>query len=1244
MSCAKRKSQKNRSTFHIRFEPLEARVLLAADWQNPINPYDVDASDEVLPVAPLDVLKVITELSERKFSAPVTGVLPQIDPENVTTFFDVDGDGIVSPSDAVSVINELHYINQESAIEPTQLSLIEDRVLSGTRAALSNGVEHDTLVNSATDRKQSEPAVAAGSGGDIVVVWQSRRQDGSSWGVYAQRYDASGAKVGDEIPVNATTKHGQRAASVAVRDDGSFVVVWNSWGQDGSGWGIYGQEFDMSGMKVGDEFRVNETTKGPQVRADVAIVDGGDFVVAWEGRGVGDKNGIFMRRFAPDSTSSEILVNTPTRGDQSHVAIAPVPGGDFVLTWEGKGPDDARGIYLRRVSDGVLGEQIRVNDRTRGSQRLPDVAVGANGQMVVTWKQHDGRGWGVRAKQFDASGNAESEIQVNQTVRGSQKRPTAAYLADGRFAVSWYGRGRGDRWGTFTRTFLADGTPESDELLVNTTTRSAQKRPSSAAVNNGYVVAWQGRGIGDRSGVFARFFSTESVDPFGFTPILSQTVSEGQQVAFTASVVDLDGVADNVTFSLDPQTTPEGASIDPVTGEFIWNTDEQHDGQYEVDVTAAEGDFRVTRTASIAVNEVNQAPVLESIDDVTSSVNLAVAISLSATDADLPANPLSFDVTLADGSTLPNWLSFDAATQTLSGTPDEADIGTVALLANVTDDGGLGDSQMFNVNVVANPFSLEVADTQSVSEGSELSFTATIDNTDGQPDDVTLSATGVPSGATFDAATGVFSWTPTESDGPGDFIVTLTAASNDFTTSRDVAIAVIEVNEAPVLAGIDDQTVTEGSPLSVGVVAIDPDIPANDLTYAVTLADGGDLPNWLEFDTSLLILSGIPAGSDAGTLMLRAAVTDNDGLSDETTFEITVLADSPVLVNSIPDFTVEQDMLFALAALNYFSDPNADLLTMTATADGGGELPSWLSFDGTTGVLEGTPTIDFVGTSTTIEIVAADPDGNSVSDTFDLSVVTDTNIAPVVSDQVFRVAVDADAGAVVGSLLASDADDDDLVFSIISGTPGRFELDSETGMITVGAAGLQAGVETLTVSVSDGTVSTMTTTTIYMTSEPIAVEYSLQAFDTDGNQISSVAPGQEIEIRLFIQDTRADPLGAFTAHVDLVYPDELASVGAVTHSSTYGTLPFSSTAMAGLVDELGGTDGIDALGGDQFEVARVAFTVSADATGLLHFTLNEVENMAQRGTLLVGETAAVASERIDFGDLMLPVVDSTTER
>ena len=117
------------------------------------------------------------------------------------------------------------------------------------------------MINSYTTGRQSYPAVAANAAGDFVVVWSSYGQDGSYSGVFGQRFDSDGVSLGSEFRVNTYTLFQQRSPAVAADETGEFVVVWGSWHQDGSGDGVFGQRFDSTGRPMGSEFQVNSSTE-----------------------------------------------------------------------------------------------------------------------------------------------------------------------------------------------------------------------------------------------------------------------------------------------------------------------------------------------------------------------------------------------------------------------------------------------------------------------------------------------------------------------------------------------------------------------------------------------------------------------------------------------------------------------------------------------------------------------------------------------------------------------------------------------------------------------------------------------------------------------------------------------------------------------------------------------------------------------------------------------------------------------
>ncbi|MBT4520861.1 MAG: hypothetical protein HOC23_12725 [Halieaceae bacterium] len=182
--------------------------------------------------------------------------------------------------------------------------------------AITTPATSEQVVNSETSSQQWNPWVAMDNDGDFVVVWQSYGQDGPDYGVYGQRYNAAAVPQGPEFQVNTYTTGHQDDPSVAMDADGDFVVVWESGGkgaQDGEDDGIYGQRYNAAGTRQGSEFRVNTYTTQDQSDVQVAMDAAGNFVVVWESYNQdGDDEDVYARRYnaAGIAQGSEFLVNT----------------------------------------------------------------------------------------------------------------------------------------------------------------------------------------------------------------------------------------------------------------------------------------------------------------------------------------------------------------------------------------------------------------------------------------------------------------------------------------------------------------------------------------------------------------------------------------------------------------------------------------------------------------------------------------------------------------------------------------------------------------------------------------------------------------------------------------------------------------------------------------------------------------------------------------------------------------------
>lgn len=284
------------------------------------------------------------------------------------------------------------------------------------------GVAQDAAefrVNTFTTGNQESPAVAVDAAGNFIVAWDSNAQDGSSFGVYGRKFSAAGVALTGEIQVAQTTAGLQADPAVAMDDDGDFVIAWTSGTLAGATqYDIYARRFNSAAAPVADEFLVNSS---PGFSADfqtfpaVALDANGDFVVAWNSYGQdGSQYGVYARRYssAGFALDAGFRVNTFTAGQQSNVALDISAAGEFTIVWSSAAQDGSgRGVFAQSygASGALDGPEFRVNTTTVNHQSRPAIALNADGDAVVVWQDGssaiggsgaDGSGYGVYAQRY----------------------------------------------------------------------------------------------------------------------------------------------------------------------------------------------------------------------------------------------------------------------------------------------------------------------------------------------------------------------------------------------------------------------------------------------------------------------------------------------------------------------------------------------------------------------------------------------------------------------------------------------------------------------------------------------------------------------------------------------------------------------------------------------------------------------------------------------------------------------------
>ncbi|WP_299537157.1 hypothetical protein [Ulvibacterium sp.] len=389
---------------------------------------------------------------------------------------------------------------------------------SGTLSLLGD----DFQVNSYTDKNQNYPKVAIAPDGKAIVVWESDGQDNDGLAVAAQRYNTDGSKWGDEFVVNTETASTQSQPTVAVADDGSHIIFWRSKDQDGSGFGVYAQRYDGDGNEVGGEFQINEETNSNQDQAYAAYHSNGNLMVIWESADQDGKAGEIYARVYDDEfndiSNGEFRVNTVIDGWQNTARISAVPSG-FIVVWESLNIDSERIaiVFKRFGSDGtaLMTMEEQVNIREICDQKNPDIATQADGTFVIVWEHlEDPEKCGsaqtlasdIAARIYNSDGTAVTdEIVLSQNTGGNQNLGIAKDDRGG-FVAIWQGDASSNDSSDeiYGRRLLATGTGDGDQFTVNSKKDSYQVFPAIALAPDGTLFAVWGSWSGDGNGTSIR--------------------------------------------------------------------------------------------------------------------------------------------------------------------------------------------------------------------------------------------------------------------------------------------------------------------------------------------------------------------------------------------------------------------------------------------------------------------------------------------------------------------------------------------------------------------------------------------------------------------------------------------------------------------------------------------------------------------------------------------------------------------
>jgi hypothetical protein len=452
-------------------------------------------------------------------------------------------------------------------------------------------------------------------------------------------------------------------------------------------------------------------------------------------------------------------------------------------------------------------------------------------------------------------------------------------------------------------TFYISLTPTTDQLGTGTI--------SITVTDSGYLTAGTAFALtvlDDNTAPVIGMISDQTINEDSTISALSFTATDAQttdcslSLTFVSSNTGLIAV-NNISYTC--QSGTFYLSLTP-TG--------NQSGTASITITVTdEGSLTASTAFDLTVNAVNDTPEIGTISDQTTYRNIALT-SLSLTATDIETAGCSLNITFASSNT--SLISVSNMSYTcdseifyISLTPTTNQLGTGTISITVTDSGSLAAGTSFALTVLDDntaPVIGTISD-QTINEDSTisaLSFTAT----DAQTTDCSLSLTFVSSNTgliavnnisyTCQSGTFYLLLTPTGNQS-GNASITITVTDEgSLTASTAFGLTVIAVNTAPAIGLIDNQTTNKNISISsISLTATDNETADCNLNITFVSSNTNLISTSnisYTCDSGNFTLSLTPSTSQSGLSTITVTINDPEGLTAVTSFDLTVLNQSPV--------------------------------------------------------------------------------------------------------------------------------------------------------------------------------------------------------------------------------------------------------------------------------------------------------------------------------------------------------------
>jgi len=523
-------------------------------------------------------------------------------------------------------------------------------------------------------------------------------------------------------------------------------------------------------------------------------------------------------------------------------------------------------------------------------------------------------------------------------------------------------------------------TASDADLPADTLIYSLVNPPSGLTISTNGIIAWtpsesQGPGtytnttiVTDAGGLSATNSFVITVSEVNQAPVLpvqtNRTIAELTLLTVTNTATDGDLPANALTYQL--INPPSGASIN-ASGVITWTPSEaQGPGTYTNTTVVNDGTVSVTNSFVVTVTEVNQAPVLPAQTNRTMTELTLLIVTNTATDGDLPANTLTYQLINP-----PSGVSINAS-GVITWTPSEAQGPGTYTNTTVVSDGTVSVTNSFTVTVMeVNQAPVLPAQTnRTMAELTLLTVTNTATDGDLPANALTYQLINPPSGASINAS-GVITWTPSEAQGPGTYTNMTVVSDGTVSVTNSFVVTVTEVNQAPVLPAQTNQTMAELTLLVVTNTATDGDFPANALSYQLITAPVG------MSITASGVISWTPGEADGPSTNTVTTVVNDGTVSVTNSFLVMVTeANTAPTLSAISSRTVHAGSTVSFTAVGADTDTPVQQLSYSLL----NAPPVGASINSSSGLFEWMTSGGDVNTTNTITVQVADDGVPGLSD------------------------------------------------------------------------------------------------------------------------------------------------------------------------------------------------------------------------------------------------------------------------